>query len=432
MLAAPTALLCAALAGTVDEPMLTPVRGAFRLEGHGYGHGRGMSQWGAQGAAVAGVDYRRILTTYYPGTELVSGGDNPRLRVLITAADTGELRVLPVRGLTVAQGGQQRRLPTEWAGRTVTQWRARPGDGGLQVAGRAAGAWHRLRLGRYPSAAPIRFVAPGRTVRLVLPEEIRDYRGDLRAELVGDALRVVNGVHLEGYLRSVVPSESLSTWRPDALAAQAVAARSYARWRADHARAGGTDICDTSACQAYHGVRRVTAKGRVTNWEAATTDRAVARTAGQYLDYRGSVAFTEFSAANGGWSQAGDEPYLVAKPDPWDGLVHNSGHLWRASVRPARVSRHWPRLGTVLGIAVHRRDGRGDWGGRVLSVTLIGTKSSTRVSGEAFASAMRLRDSWWHAAPGTQLATPAPSPTGSPGPVLPPLPALPLATPPPR
>ena len=116
VLAAPTALLCAALAGTVDEPMLAPVGGAFRLEGHGYGHGRGMSQWGAQGAAVAGIDYRRILTTYYPGTTLVRDGNNPRLRVLITAADTGELRVLPVRGLSVQQGnGRERRLPITWA-----------------------------------------------------------------------------------------------------------------------------------------------------------------------------------------------------------------------------------------------------------------------------------------------------------------------------
>jgi len=430
VVAAPTALLCAALAGTVDEPMLTPVRGAFRLEGHGYGHGRGMSQWGAQGAAAEGIDYRKILSTYYPGTMLIRHSDNPRLRVLITAADTGELRVLPVRGLSVAQGdGTERRLPTAWAGRTVTQWRARPGDDGLQLAGRASGAWHNLTLARRTADRPIRFVAPGRTVRLVLPEEIRDYRGDLRADLVGDALRVVNGVHLEGYLRSVVPSESLSTWRPDALAAQAVAARSYARWRADHARAGGTDICDTSACQAYHGVRRVTGSGRVTNWEASSTDRAVTRTAGEYLDYGGSVAFTEFSASNGGWSRAGDEPYLVAKPDPWDGLVHSSGHLWQAAVRPARLARHWPQVGRVLAIAVHRRDGRGDWGGRVLSVKLIGTKKSIRVSGEAFSSAMRLRDSWWHAASG-QDPTPSPSPSGRP--TLPPLPVLPIASPRPR
>lgn len=36
--------------------------------GGGYGHGIGMCQWGAIGRARAGQDYRKILTTYYPGT----------------------------------------------------------------------------------------------------------------------------------------------------------------------------------------------------------------------------------------------------------------------------------------------------------------------------------------------------------------------------
>jgi SpoIID/LytB domain protein len=428
VVAAPAALLCAALAGTVDEPVIAPMHGAFRLEGHGYGHGRGMSQWGAQGAAVSGVDYRRILATYYPGTSLVQKPDNPRLHVLITAADTGELRVLPGPGLRVAQGqGPQHALPTQWAGHRVTEWRARPGDDGLRVAGRAVGAWHTLRVSPAVSSEPIRFSAPGHTVRLVLPREVREYRGDLRAQLDGADLRVVNGVNLEGYLRSVVPSESLSTWAPDALAAQAVAARSYARWRADHARAGGTDICDTAACQAYHGVGRVTTAGRVTHWEAASTDRAVARSAGEFLDYRGAVAFTEFSSSNGGWSRAGDEPYLVAKPDPWDGVLRSSDHLWHVEIRPQRIAAQWPRVGRVLGLAVHRRDGRGDWGGRVLSVKLIGTHKTITVSGGAFSSGLHLRDSWWRASEGG-FATPSPSPS----PTLPSLPGLGLASTRPR
>ena len=36
----------------------------------GYGHGVGMSQWGAKALAEQGVDYRAILAHYYPGTEL--------------------------------------------------------------------------------------------------------------------------------------------------------------------------------------------------------------------------------------------------------------------------------------------------------------------------------------------------------------------------
>jgi len=42
------------------------------IRGNGYGHGIGMCQWGAIGRARAGQDYRTILTTYYPGTNVGS------------------------------------------------------------------------------------------------------------------------------------------------------------------------------------------------------------------------------------------------------------------------------------------------------------------------------------------------------------------------
>ncbi len=44
--------------------------GAFRLTGRGFGHGVGMCQWGAQGMAEAGEDYRAILGKYYPGSKI--------------------------------------------------------------------------------------------------------------------------------------------------------------------------------------------------------------------------------------------------------------------------------------------------------------------------------------------------------------------------
>src|SRR5438552_14989161 len=55
------ALLCPAAA-----------RGAtlFTLTGHGWGHGIGMSQWGALGYAQHGWGYQRILTHYYTGTSI--------------------------------------------------------------------------------------------------------------------------------------------------------------------------------------------------------------------------------------------------------------------------------------------------------------------------------------------------------------------------
>jgi len=46
--------------------------GLVELNGHGYGHGAGMCQWGAIGRARAGQDFEEILTTYYPGAVLAN------------------------------------------------------------------------------------------------------------------------------------------------------------------------------------------------------------------------------------------------------------------------------------------------------------------------------------------------------------------------
>src|SRR4029077_1131748 len=42
----------------------------FLLDGRGWGHGVGMSQWGAEGYARHGYSYRQILAHYYPHTHL--------------------------------------------------------------------------------------------------------------------------------------------------------------------------------------------------------------------------------------------------------------------------------------------------------------------------------------------------------------------------
>jgi len=36
------------------------------FNGHGYGHGVGMCQWGAKGMAEEGFGYKDILNFYYP------------------------------------------------------------------------------------------------------------------------------------------------------------------------------------------------------------------------------------------------------------------------------------------------------------------------------------------------------------------------------
>ena len=50
---------------------LQRVDDGFVFFGSGYGHGVGMSQWGARVMAEKGASYRQILRTFYPGTRLV-------------------------------------------------------------------------------------------------------------------------------------------------------------------------------------------------------------------------------------------------------------------------------------------------------------------------------------------------------------------------
>src|SRR5438034_961524 len=51
-------------------PPTSVVASTLLISGHGWGHGLGMSQWGANGYAQHGWTFDRILAHYYPGTQL--------------------------------------------------------------------------------------------------------------------------------------------------------------------------------------------------------------------------------------------------------------------------------------------------------------------------------------------------------------------------
>jgi SpoIID/LytB domain protein len=215
----------------------------------------------------------------------------------------------------------------------------------------------------------------------------RTYRGSIYANWASSsAVTTVSVLPMESYLRAVVPAEMPASWHPNALRAQAVAARSYAGYERAHASAGSTwDICDSTACQMYSGVPA----------EYSASDAAVVATAGQTLTYGGSPAFTQFGAANGGWTAAGSEPYLPAKADPYDGAIANSANSWTTSITVAAIQARWPSIGTYSQLRILSRDGNGQWGGRVLTAAIDGSNGSVALSGQAIASAFGLRSDWF-------------------------------------
>ena len=338
---------------------------ALIVTGHGWGHGVGMSQWGAYGYALHGWQYRRILAHYYPGTTMGRVGEL-RVRVLlargassVTVGCATPMRVTDGRRLT-------RTLPAGTYGvgsRLVFPVRK-------HGAGLSFGRLAVLECDR----APLTF-------------DGRAYHGTLSLRSGGGGgVSVVNGLSLDTYLRGVVPSESPSHWPLAALEAQAVAARSYAvsELRPNSAY----DLVPTTADQVYGGVAA----------ERPRTDHAVYATLGQVLMWGGAVARTYYSSSSGGrteavqdaWPSASPTPYLRSVPDPYD--IYSPHHDWG----PFGFS--GPRLAARLGLggAIESASVQRNASARAASVLFhLASGAEVSRSGAAIARALHLQSTWF-------------------------------------
>ena len=368
----------------VDQSYRVPKSGMFTIRGHGFGHGHGMSQYGAYGAARQGRTYRQIVGFYYPGTTLSTM--SRRMRVLITADTTSDLVISPARGLEVKDLGSKIRytLPTIPG---ATRWRLNV-DGGKSVVGYFDGQWHRYQPGGRAFLTGDGQFQADEPLTLWTPSGSRTYRGWMRATTPtpGSSARdTVNVVSMDSYVKGVLPAEMPASWSMEALKAQAVAARTYGTWSRDANPDGRYQICDTSSCQVYRGM----------SVEHPRANQAVDQTRGQVLTYRGAAAFTQFSSSSGGWTSAGSRPYLVAKADPYDNFSGNPVHSWSVKLKASRIRAAYPSIGRLNRLHVIRRDGHGQWGGRVVTVVLDGAKRNVTISGDTFRSRFGLRSSWF-------------------------------------
>jgi SpoIID/LytB domain protein len=397
------------------EVIVRPSDGVLRVKGHGYGHGRGMSQWGAHGAAAKGLSYQQILAFYYPGTTL-STQTNLSLTVRITS-DTDAITEVqaPIPGnsgtpsgtLRVTSGSNTtaRDLPTTLG---ATRWRTSTSMDGttstLQYLSSTAGntTWKNYDLlgNGTPLKAPVTFSSSSGHVRLLLGSSSSVYYRDYIGSVTGARY---NGTHysivrttMETYLRGVVPAEMPASWEAAAVRTQSVAARTYAtNQRASSPSSRPYQTCDSTACQVFHGYADYTTSGTLkTARTHSLSDAAISDTAGRILTYGGKAAFTEFSASNGGYSVAGSVPYMVAKPDPYDGVYPSSAHDWTDSVTMATIEAAHPSIGRLSSMNI-TRDGNGDWGGRPDSIQLVGSTGSVTISGSTFSSEAGFKHRWW-------------------------------------
>lgn len=361
------------------ETWSTPGSVAITLTGHGFGHGKGLSQYGALGAAKQGLTWQQIDEFYYPGTTW--GRIGGKIRVLITA-DTGkDVQVTAQRGLKVTSLSKRRtwRIPPIAA----RKWRLVGAGSDTTVQYTRGGAWRTWK--RVPGEAE--FSSATGVLTLVTPAGRRDYRGTLQSVGPRQSTKrqTVNRLGMEAYLRGVVPMEVPALWEPDAVSAQSVAARTYAAFERSHPSADYYDLCDTSNCQVYGG--------KDAEHPAATA--AIRATARQGLFYGGRPAFTQFSASNGGYSAVGSMPYLVAQPDPYDSVANPAYSTWTKAIDDTQIEAKWPAIGDLTGIEVTTRNGYGEWGGRVVDVAFVGTTGTARTDGDTVRDYFALNSDWF-------------------------------------
>src|ERR687896_189967 len=229
------------------------------IRGAGFGHGIGMSQYGAYGFALEGSGYADILAHYYKGTQLSSAPGAP-VRVLLQPVDP----YIRVQGVTRANGRVLSYNKT---------YIARPSGSRILVT-RSGGK----RVARF--AAPLRFKGPD-AVRLLGPAlngvGSGLYRGVIEVVHEGGGLTAINELDLDTYVRGVVAGEMPSSWPLEALKAQAVTARTYAL--ATRKTTGLFDQYPDTRSQVYRGV----------TGESVRSDAAVSETAGRVLTYGGGA-----------------------------------------------------------------------------------------------------------------------------------------------
>jgi SpoIID/LytB domain protein len=418
---------------------------SITLDGHGYGHGIGLSQYGALGYAINDRwSADQILDHYYGGT-VSSTAPGRDITVRITGLDNQQTAVVDDKNAAVVDGytpvaGQ----PATWhslvareiAEGHYTVWGRTDADvcpGATANLDDPAAGWT-VVIADQPTSVTFRPLTdtsasadPADLLGLCEPStgRVRSYRGALRAINSGTgANRTVSQVPIEQYLRSVVGGEVSTGWAAlgngngaQAIRAQAVAARSYGLAENKESYA---QTCDDN-CQTYRGAAyRVGVNGTFVAQEFPQTDAAVTSTVGvvrRYGSGAGTIAYTMFSSSSGGFTAQNTFGFTPVVDDG-DAVAGNGAHSWTATLATSTIEQAYPAIGTYAGITVTSRDGNGEWGGRVLTMSVTGSAGSIAVTGAAFRSTFALKSNWFQlrgSAGQPATAPPASTPSSTPG-----------------
>ena len=348
--------------GAAKAAEVVPVPAGFTINGSGFGHGVGMSQYGAQGMGLDGYNASQILTHYYQGTAvnaIALPNTNIRVGLLqdrafvavrgefvpglttggafnVTIDSNSPIAIAPgavatfttVNGLTdVSSGGA-----SIGSGTTITlSWNKTDTVMNVKSGTDAATAVAALGSTCIPSSCSNRY----RYGTLELTSGTYD---DALADLV-----VVNTLRLsDEYLYGL--GEVPSSWTDAAMQAQAIAGRSYAVRKTATRSGCNCQIFATTVDQSFVGYsKEIGTMGD--RWVQAVNATIVDANTAYVVQYNGSTISTYYSSSTGGKSQPSSEvwgssfPYLVSVDDHWskDSRVNNGNSTWIDTVDQASL-----------------------------------------------------------------------------------------------
>lgn len=447
------AVLVAAGPGAQAEEVAGPP-GTFTLEGAGWGHGVGMSQWGAFGMARAGHDAASIVRHYYSGTEVSPVQDDMDIRAaLLFQVPRALMRAEPLDpsggaievtvGATVTLGGPLDEFAFTVRGSDVGVTRTAGGQAvdlgsaptvtvrwaGTRTPGAAAGGPTLLNVARTREG----LASPGHRYRYGSVEVVPVSTAS------GVRLNIVNSVRLhDEYLYGI--SEVSSSWPEAALQAQAMAARTYALSKVAsgvrqscscHVDDGGGPFFD----QTFTGWAKASA-AMGERWVAAVNATMASDVAGLAILHQGQPIRAFYHSSSGGATQSvqdvwgGTLPYVVSVPDPWMKVPENPHASWRVVVPQVQMAAAFG-VPAVASVDVVERNPSG----AVKAVQATTPEGAVvRRTGPQWATALKLRSRYVRTIDGkvgpALPAEVAPAPPAAPVPAPAPAPAAPAPPPP--
>ena len=409
----------------------------FALTGAGYGHGIGMSQWGAYGMAKEGNNATQIVGHYFPNTAVAPVQDDMELRVNLfyrvaqtkvrsESLETGGGQIEVTVGGNVVTGSPSDVFTFNVSGNAVNVQRTTGGSTtDLGTAPQATVKWAGNRdsgtAGGPATALNVigpngSFSTPGHRYRFGKLDVVA------ATNSTGTRLNVVNQVRMhDEYLYGI--AEVSSSWPEAAMQAQVIAARSYAlaKYNAGEKKACNCHIDDGDGPfndQVFVGWAKATApKGD--RWVAAVNSTFGSETTGIAATYNGAPISAFYSSSSGGITNTtkdvwgGALPYSVNVDDHWALLPDNPNASWTVNVPQATMASAFGVPG-VWKVEVAERLPSGSV--RTLAGTLQDGSTRT-ITGEVMRSKLGLKSTYVNAingqaVPGAPIAVPAtPVPT---------------------